>query len=285
MFKENSEFGHSVTAWHDSETGPALRYRVQGETGPSVVLLHELGGGIESWDLVLPPLAECCCVLRYDQRGQGLSEKVRAQFSVTEHVDDLDAVLAISGLPAPYWLVGAAAGSAIAVAYALRAPHKVAGLILCAPALTTDEARKDYLERRSDLAIREGMRAVVDQTLARSFPPKLRGDRAAFDAYRSRLMCSDPVGYAYANLALLAAQLKDELPQLDCPCLLLAGCYDELRPTAYVKEMADQIRNVRVEEVESGHLIALQAPDILVDRLLGFIATSTDATPSPTHHA
>ena len=61
-----------------SANGISIHYEVEGRRGPVVVLLHEMGGTLDSWDAVAPGLAENYRVLRYDQRGQGLTEKVRA---------------------------------------------------------------------------------------------------------------------------------------------------------------------------------------------------------------
>ena len=58
--------------------GISINYQLAGERGPTVVLMHEMGGTLDSWDAVAPGLAESHRVLRYDQRGAGLSEKVRA---------------------------------------------------------------------------------------------------------------------------------------------------------------------------------------------------------------
>ena len=57
------------------------------------MLLHELGGTLDSWDAVAPGLSENFRVLRYDQRGAGLSEKVREQYTNDTLVDDLEGVL------------------------------------------------------------------------------------------------------------------------------------------------------------------------------------------------
>ena len=56
--------------------GISIYYKLAGK-GPVVVLMHELGGTLDSWDEVAPGLSENFTVLRYDQRGSGLSEKVR----------------------------------------------------------------------------------------------------------------------------------------------------------------------------------------------------------------
>ena len=56
--------------------GTALRYELSGNGGSTLVLIHEMGGTLESWDLVRFRLAGKRRVLRYDTRGAGLSQKV-----------------------------------------------------------------------------------------------------------------------------------------------------------------------------------------------------------------
>jgi alpha-beta hydrolase superfamily lysophospholipase len=57
--------------------GASLRYDLSGGGAETVVLPHEVGGCIESWDDTLPAFQRHFRVLRYDQRGFGLSEKTR----------------------------------------------------------------------------------------------------------------------------------------------------------------------------------------------------------------
>ena len=76
--------------WKEAN-GVSIHYQLAGERGPVVVLLHELGGTLDSWDAVAPGLSEDFRVLRYDQRGQGLTEKVRREFSNDDSVGDLEA--------------------------------------------------------------------------------------------------------------------------------------------------------------------------------------------------
>ena len=45
--------------------------------------MHEMGGTLDSWDAVAPRSAENFRVLRYDQRGAGLTEKVRSRTTTT----------------------------------------------------------------------------------------------------------------------------------------------------------------------------------------------------------
>jgi 3-oxoadipate enol-lactonase len=210
-------------------------------------------------------------VLRVDQRGAGRSEKPRAAFSIEDLAVDLARLVDRVSLPPPYHLVGIAAGAAVAVAFALAHPDQVAALGLCAPALTVAPDRRAYLTDRSDLATREGMRAIVDATLDRSYPERLRGPEGAYEAYRARFLANDPVAYAHANRALAEADIDGRLDRLRQATLVLAGRHDLLRPPQIVAEIAARLPNADYAVVESGHLMAVQAPDELARRLGDFL--------------
>jgi len=238
-------------------------------TGPrSLVLLHELGGSLNSFDGVLPLLEQRFRILRYDQRGAGLSEKPRAPFGMADHAADLAGLLAATGLAPPVLLTGVAAGCAIAVLHALATPAATAGLLLCAPALDVAPDRRAYLQERSDQAVAEGMRAVEEASLSRSYPPALRGDAGAFARYRAGFLANDPVCYAHANLALAGAGLGPHLAGLAVPCQVLAGQHDLLRPPGEVQAVGAAIPGAGFAVVDSGHLMAVQAPAAVAAAIL-----------------
>src|SRR6266571_3029138 len=85
--------------------GTALRYDVRGG-GATLVLIHEMGGTLESWDLVVPLLSGTRRVLRYDTRGAGLSQKIRGPLAIDTMVDDLIALLDALGISYPVELRG-----------------------------------------------------------------------------------------------------------------------------------------------------------------------------------
>jgi 3-oxoadipate enol-lactonase len=258
--------GNGAVSWIELND-ISLNYELSGE-GPSLVLLHELGGSLASFDALAPDLARDFRVLRYDQRGAGLSEKPRAAFSNDDLVRDLARLVEMVGLPPPYRLVGIAAGAAVAVGFALAFPDRVAALGLCAPALTVAPERRAYLVGRSDRAMAEGMRAIVDATLDRSYPVPLRG--GLYETYRARFLANDPVGYAHANRALADATVDARLGTLATPSLVLAGRHDLLRPPEMVGALAARLPAAELAVVESGHLMSVQAPDELGYRLRAF---------------
>ena len=248
-----------------------LNHVVEGSGARNLVLLHELGGSLHSFDHLVPLLADDFRILRYDQRGCGGSETPHGQYPFAEHVHDLERLLSAAGFKPPLVMAGFAAGSAIAVAFALRHPNAVAALALCAPALAVDADRKIYLAERSALVAREGMDAVAEDTLTRSYPPQFRkSDPARFETYRTHFLANDPVGYGYLNMAFADVALIDRLGALKTPCLLVAGEHDPLRPPEQVRKLAARITGAQMAVINAGHIMAMHAPDELAGRLQAF---------------
>ncbi len=250
--------------------GISIRYELAGRSGPVVVLLHEMGGSLEGWDRVAPGLSEGFRVLRYDQRGAGLTEKVRQPFGNETAVEDLECLLQDLGLDPPCHVVAVAAASTQALAFRERHPDRVASLVLCNPALGVDPSRAGQLNERADLAEREGMRAVLSVTLDKSFPPEL-ADRETYENYRGRYLANDPVGFAFANRMLARTNVADMLPRIDCPTLVVAGRKDTVRPHAASEEIARKIPGARFELIDAGHFMPTTAPGPLLALLRDFL--------------
>jgi 3-oxoadipate enol-lactonase len=250
--------------------GISIHYKLEGAKGPVVVLLHEMGGTLDSWDKVAPGLADNFRVLRYDQRGAGLTEKVRAQFGNDTAVEDLEGVLKEFKLEGRYHIVAVAASSTIALAFHKKHPNDVASLTLCNPALGVDPSRAGALNDRADLAEREGMRGVLAITLDKSYPPELT-DKETYEAYRGRYLGSDPVGFAHANRMLARTNVVSMLPDINVPTLVVGGRQDTIRPLAGSQEIAGKIPNARFEAIDAGHFMPTTGPAPLLALLKDFL--------------
>ncbi|MDQ8730294.1 alpha/beta hydrolase [Bradyrhizobium sp. LHD-71] len=260
-----------MASWHQGAV--KLRYTVDGTTGPSLVLLHELGGSMDSWDGVVPAFEKDFRVLRYDLRGAGQSEVPPAEYSVENgHLADLLELLKATGLKPPYHFVGAAAGAMIAVTFALKYPDEVASLTLLAAALgVTDPARKQEMFDRTKLAMEKGMAVVTDAALLKSYPEVVRHDKARFERFRDTMLRSDPRGWAYCNYALINAHLEDRLGELRVPVQFLAGTHDPLRTPAIIKVLADKAKDAGFEEIDSGHFMHVQTPALVAAKARSWI--------------
>jgi 3-oxoadipate enol-lactonase len=259
-----------ITATFADYPDISLRYAISGHGTRSLILIHELAGTLESWDHIVPKLEADFRILRYDQRGTGLSEKVRMAFGLDDMVSDVERLLATSGLPPPYHIAGIASGAAVAVGLALRRPDHVAALALCAPSLQTDPDRRHYLLDRSETAKREGMRSIIDRVFERTYPKDGNVDPEIYADHRARFLAIDPVCYASANRMLSEVALESSLSRVACPCLLLAGRHDQMRPPDQVKRYAGLFAHAAFALVDSGHIMVVQAPDAVADAMRGF---------------
>ena len=109
--------------------GAALRYDLTGAGPTTLVLVHEMGGTLDSWDWVLPVLSRGRRVLRYDTRGAGLSEKIRGAADIDVLADDSAALLDALDIRAKVAIAGVAVGGAIALHFAARHAARTAALI------------------------------------------------------------------------------------------------------------------------------------------------------------
>jgi 3-oxoadipate enol-lactonase len=250
--------------------GISIHYRLEGQQGPIVLLLHEMGGSLESWDNVAPGLSETYRVLRYDQRGAGRTEKVRPQFSNETAVADIEGLVQELKLAPPFHVVAVAAASTQAMLLRERHPDWIASLVLCNPALGVDPSRAGALNDRADLAEREGMRGVLSITLDKSYPPELT-DRPTYEEYRGRYLGNDPVGFAHANRLLARTNVASMLPNIQCPAMVVAGRQDTVRPPAASEEIAGKISGARFELIDAGHFMPSTGSAALLALLKDFL--------------
>ena len=251
--------------------GACLRYDLGGRGTETLLLVHELGGALESWDETLPRLQAHFRVLRYDQRGFGLSEKARGTLALETMVGDIVALLDALGIGAPCHVIGSALGAGIAIALAAWHPQRVARLVACNPATGVSGDRAAMLEERAAAVEAGGMRAYAERSLNNSYPEVLRGDRERFERYRKRWIGNDPFGFAAINRMLMHMDLAADYGRIRCPTLVLSGAHDKLRPTPVVKAIADAIPGARFREIDSGHFMAVQTPELFLQTVLPFL--------------
>jgi 3-oxoadipate enol-lactonase len=241
--------------------GTALRYDSTGDAASTLVLIHEMGGTLESWDDVTPLLARKRRVVRYDTRGAGLSQKVRGPLTLDTMVDDLAALLDTLGIQSKVALAGIAVGGAVALHAAVRFPQRIAALVVSSPAIGIAPDRHPPLLKRIEAMERDGLHAVID-TLDLGYPPELRGDAQRFAAFRARWLGGDPISYGAIYRMLMGTDLQPELPRIACPTLVIAGAFDRTRPPPLVEPVARAIPGARYAVLETGHYAPVQTPEL-----------------------
>jgi 3-oxoadipate enol-lactonase len=229
------------------------------------VLVHEMGGSLESWDDVVPRFAESRRVLRYDTRGAGLSQKIRGTLGIDTMADDIAALLDSIGIAGKVALAGIAVGGAIALHFAARYPERTSAVVVGSPATgVAPDRRTAALERVAKIEA-TGMAFAVEDSMLNGYAPELRGDLKRFERYRARWLGNDPASYATVWRMLAGADMQDELARLRCPVLVIGGSLDRVRPPPTAQATANTIPGARYIELRTGHYMSVQTPDLISD--------------------
>src|SRR5262249_44160250 len=152
----------------------------------TIVLVHEMGGSLESWDGVAPLFAKSRRVLRYDFRGSGLSQKVRGSLSIDTMADDIAALLDYTGIANKVPLAGVAVGGGVALHFAARHPQRASAVIAGSPATGISADRRGAVLERVAKLEAAGMAFAVEDSMRNGYPDELRSDIKRFERYRAR---------------------------------------------------------------------------------------------------
>src|SRR5690625_3789326 len=208
--------------------GVALRYDFRPGSGRVYVLLHEMGGTVESWDPVMPQLPQDAAVLRYDQRGFGLSEKPVGRMSIEQHVEDLRALLDVLTISQPVVLCGVAVGAGIGMMFSVTHPDRVSHLLALAPACGVAPERRENAKAMAQSIIDNGMRAEASGLFDMAYPEVLRTDPDRYTQYRSAWLSTDARALGQIYHMLATQDLDGHLASLPSDTLLVGGVHDPL---------------------------------------------------------
>ena len=261
----------AVKSFYVEANGVSTYVERRGQGRP-LVLVHALGMSLRSWDAVAEILAEHFEVVAYDYRGHGRAEKIAGTCTVQTLAEDLRDLLERLALR-PVLLVGLAVGSMIAQQLALQEPGLICGLVLASPRSDLDPRGVKYNEERADTVEARGMRAVMDVTIERAFPPEyVRSRPEVMRQFRGEFLSNDPRSYAAVCRGLTTFGTTPRLPEIRCPTLLLAGELDQLCPVREAAAMQSRIAGSRCETLPGvGHFSAIEAPTQVGERVLAFL--------------
>ncbi len=245
--------------------------------GPPLVLLH--GWALHSglWMPVLARLAARFRVHAVDLSGHGLSPPLEP-YTLAAIADAV--AHACRNVGEPTTVLGWSLGGAVAMQWALRAPARVARLILMC---TTPcfVARPDWtcaMELKTLRRFGDELETAYETTLQRFVALQVRGSanaRATLGRLRSQLFARGrPAhGTLRAALALLEqTDLRDIVPTIAQSALVISGERDTLAPAAAGAWLADALPAGRYAPIaHAGHAPFLSHQDEFFQALEGFI--------------
>ena len=249
-----------------------LTFHVQrggAEVGTPLVFLNSLGSDLRIWDAVAPHVAHLPLV-RYDQRGHGLTDAPRGPYTIREHTDDLLALLDALELSKAA-LVGISVGGMIALDFAAAYPERLKALVLCdtGAKIGTVEGWNTRIEAVRTEGLETVAERVVPGWLTAGFA---EAQPAAFRGYCNMLSRTPPEGYSGTCAALRDADLRDGCSQVRAPTLVLCGEEDSSTPPSLAQELAAAIPGAQLHLIErAAHLPCLEQPETLARRVSDFL--------------
>jgi 3-oxoadipate enol-lactonase len=244
----------------------------------TVLLLHGVGGGRESWGDTLSGTGQAIAgagwrVVAVDLPGYGDSAPVvpytlaAMARAVLDLIDRIDA--------APVAVIGHSMGGMVAQELMALAPRRVAALALMAtsPAFGKPDGawQREFLDQRlAPLDAGDGMARLAPGLAAGMASPGAPHDAVARAAL---LMSAVPEAtYRAALHALLAFDARVHLRDLRLPVLCLAGGADRNAPPVVMKAMADRIEGAEYRCLAGvGHLSHMEAPAVVNPVLVEFL--------------
>ena len=256
------------------------RYRVQGEAGSPVVLIHGIGSSLEDWDHNFAPLAGHHRVYALDLVGNGHSDKPAAPYTVAYFSNFVRDFLGTQGLD-QVSIVGNSLGGSVALDFAFRHPEQIDQLVLVAPA---------GFGREMALLFRLCTVPILGKRLTK---PSLKGSeqlqRSFFfdqslvtpELVRFKYELSCQPGMQDAMLATLRtnANLRgakpagaDDLRRIAAPTLVIWGREDQTIPVAQAEVARKWIPNVEVHIFDRcGHAPMIECPAAFNELVLSFL--------------
>ena len=253
--------------------GQHIRY-VEAGSGPTLVLVHGLGGSSRDWQKVISPLARRYHVVALDQVGFGRSDKPLMDYRAETLADFLDEFLRDRKIPRAT-VVGNSLGGWVAALLAIEHPERVSHLVLLDSAGLS--GLTDYLGSERLMALRAA--TVGDQRLLNPLLFADMGDLNAPDnlrkAYTDRIAAGD--GYAVSKIMDAIDRKEDmldtRLGAIRMPTLVLWGRQDRLIPLKLGEDFQRGITGSRLAVLDHcGHAPELECPQAFERALEDFLA-------------
>ena len=218
-------------------------------------------------------LARDFTLLRYDARGNGLSDWDVDEVSLDAWVSDLETVVDAAGLNR-FPLLGMSQGCAISVAFAVRHPERVSHLILYGGfARGAYRRAKDELELQKAKALATLIRTgwgddspAFRQLFSSLFMPGGTKEQLEKFAERQRKTTTAECAFRYFETTR-NIDVTDLLPRVTAPTLVMHVRGDQVQPFAAGRELAAGIPGARFVPLQGQNHIPLEQ-DPATERIL-----------------
>ncbi|MBA2768835.1 MAG: alpha/beta hydrolase [Sporichthyaceae bacterium] len=246
-------------------------------TGPPLVLLHGfVGDGRSTWSSQIDYLSGEYTVVAWDAPGAGRSSDPPEWFRLPDYADCLAAFVGAVRLAHPH-LVGLSFGGALALEVFRRHPTIPRTLILASayagwagslePEEVQERLRLSLL--RADLPPGPFAESMISSMFASS------ASEEDVDRFAASLRAFQPAGFRAMARSSAEADLRDVLPRIDVPTLLLYGGDDVRAPLPVAQALHSAISGSRLVVMPGvGHVSSVEAPELFNRTVGDFLRTA-----------
>lgn len=253
---------------------PFLTHRVSGR-GEPLLLLNGALMSLAAWQPLMPRLEPSWKVIRCDFRGQFFSPGEQEPH-LDAHIRDVLALLDHLALRRVH-IAGVSFGSLAALRMAALHPERVASIA----AITSSDFIRPELAWRLLEPVRDALLAADAPRVFELSLPMFGDDYVAYEKDTLELqrqwITSLPEiwhrGVGQILAAVQAIDLRDDLPQVRCPVLVVSAEQDKIFPPEEGRILASSVRNGRFEMVPgAGHNLVVEKPQQVAESLTGFFS-------------
>lgn len=247
-----------------------IHYALSGrENAPVVVLSNSLGTNFSMWDPQVPALELEFRLLRYDQRGHGLTSVTPAPY--TNEMLGRDVLRLLDSLKLEkVSFCGLSMGGMTGMWLGLHAPERIRKLVLSNTAAKIGTA--ETWNPRIETIRKSGMKAIAPGVVERWYTPEFRGNSPEAAAATLRMLESTSLeGYVGCCEAIRDADQRDAISAIRLPTLVIAGAKDPATPPASGRFIADRIPGAQYVELPATHLSNIEAPTQFTSELIRFL--------------
>jgi pimeloyl-ACP methyl ester carboxylesterase len=258
---------------HTFNTGEVTIHYVEGPAaGPPLVLLH--GGSLrwQSFEPIMPDLAEDWHLYAPDFRGHGKSGRVPAAYRLQDYANDTSAFLQ-QQVAEMAVIFGHSLGGMVALLVAAQIPERIRAVIVGDTPLTAEDWLAHLKRTRDDLVVWRDLAGGTHSV--EEISEKVGNQWAAQNLYLNdpdmlSILIDDPES---AAAGYEAAQM---LPAIRCPVLLLQADPQAggILPDTEVEQglaLLTKPAHIRLEGV--GHGLHNEHKDVVLQAIKGFLQT------------
>lgn len=243
--------------------------------GPPLVLLHGALSDSRSWRRQLKCLSDENTVVAWDCPGCGLSSDPPENFRLSDYADCLAAFIGEIGLERPH-VLGLSFGSGLALEYFRRYPDAPRSLILAsAYAGWAGSLPPEVVQKRLEYGLE--LSEWSPEHVVEAFLPSLFSGPVSDEVMQESVaIMSDfhPAGLREMTKAFAEADLRDVLPLIKIPTLLLYGECDQRAPLELARELNSMIPSSTLAVIPgAGHECNVEAPEVFNAEVRNFLTS------------